>query len=524
MLNEGRQSVEKIDTDESNRSGHSEIDLYSFHEQAAGRLVIDPGEAKVEFGEAVASRLKLSPDGTKVLWPQPTDSMEDPQNWSDRRKLLMLIIVTLVRPCSNFEPGVAAVFKLAIQYNITPAVINNRSTAWSIFLLGWGGIAAVILIRRVGRLPVLFWSQVLGVAFLVGATFAPNLKTLISMRCLSAFFATTPQVTGLYIVTDLYPFHLQARTLNIWTMGFIVSPFLSPFALGFLVARTSWRWAFGIGSIYGAVVVVLIALFVEETMYDRTVRPIPPRPTSGVRYRIESLVGITGLKMAKYRISWSEAIISPLRVVWRPHIFGLLVFEALLFGFGIGINVTTGVLLGTPPPLGFSWSEFAIAGVYGTPIVSVILGELIGRYLNDGIMNWSIRRNKGIFEAETRLWACYVALPLYICGFLVLGAGFQKHLSPGAIVMGWGLAEVATMINTVAVSLTRLQGEISALLNLWRTLGGFAVSYFQIPWATEHGALQVFGVEAAIVAGLFLVVIPPLQRKGRSIRARFSLH
>ena len=42
-------------------------------------------------------------------------------------------------------------------------------------------------------------------------------------------------------------------------------------------------------------------------------------------------------------------------------------------------------------------------------------------------------------------------MPLYICGFVVLGASFQKHLSVGALVMGWGIAEVAVMINTVAV-------------------------------------------------------------------------
>lgn len=41
------------------------------------------------------------------------------------------------------------------------------------------------------------------------------------------------------------------------------------------------------------------------------------------------------------------------------------------------------------------------------------------------------------------------------------------------------------------------QGEISALVNLARTLGGFSVAYFQVPWATKHGALQTFGVEAA---------------------------
>jgi hypothetical protein len=41
------------------------------------------------------------------------------------------------------------------------------------------------------------------------------------------------------------------------------------------------------------------------------------------------------------------------------------------------------------------------------------------------------------------------------------------------------------------------QGEISALLNLARVLGGFSVAYFQVPWAVKHGALQTFGCEAA---------------------------
>src|ERR1700760_1118628 len=30
------------------------------------------------------------------------------------------------------------------------------------------------------------------------------------------------------------------------------------------------------------------------------------------------------------------------------------------------------------------------------------------------------------------------------------------------------------------------QGEISALLNLARVLGGFSVAYFQVPWAMKH--------------------------------------
>lgn len=41
------------------------------------------------------------------------------------------------------------------------------------------------------------------------------------------------------------------------------------------------------------------------------------------------------------------------------------------------------------------------------------------------------------------------------------------------------------------------QGEISALLNLARTLGGFSVAYFQVPWATKRGPLEALGCEAA---------------------------
>ncbi|KAK7451021.1 hypothetical protein VKT23_012697 [Stygiomarasmius scandens] len=524
--------IEKHSDRHDGSSVDEEIDLQTFHEKRAGRLVVDPEEAKIEFGEAFASKLKLSKDGTKVLWPQPTDSPNDPLNWSDRKKALHLLIITLAAIVPDFDSGIgiAAIFALAEQYNTTTGVINNVTSNWSIFLLGWGGLFAVILIRRYGRLPILFWSQILALAFLIGCTFAPNLRTFTVMRCLTAVFGTAPQVTGLYMVTDLFPFHLQARKLNIWTMGFIISPFLSPFAFGFLVARTTWRWAYGIGSIYGAIVCALIIFFMDETMYDRHIKPVPePGAKGGLRYRIESLVGITGIKMAKYRVSWYEAIASPFRVVWRPHLLGILIFEAMMFGFGIGINVTNAVFLGTPPPGGFGWSPFAIAGGYGTPIVAVIIGEFVGRYNNEFIQNWSIKRNKGVFYAESRLWACYLGMPLYICGFVLLGASIQNHMNTGAIIMGWGIAELSIMINTVAVyaycndCFPKHQGEISALINLARTLGGFSVAYFQVPWAEKNGALQTFGCEAAIVTGLFILVIPWLQIKGGTLRERYSL-
>lgn len=47
--------------------------------------------------------------------------------------------------------------------------------------------------------------------------------------------------------------------------------------------------------------------------------------------------------------------------------------------------------------------------------------------------------------------ACYIAIPLYLVGFVVLGAAFEKQLPVAVLVIGWGLAEIAIMVGTVAV-------------------------------------------------------------------------
>ncbi|KAJ7078994.1 MFS general substrate transporter [Mycena crocata] len=505
----------------------TEADLLSYHERNAGRLIVDPKEAQIEFGKDVYSLLKLSVDGKFVLWPQPTADPEDPQNWSDRRKALQLIIITLASTIPDFvgSIGVASIFALATRYETTPNHVNELSSNWAIFLLGWGGFAAVILTRRWGRLPVLFWSQLLAFGFLLGNIIAPDVKSFAAVRCIAAFFSTAPQITGLYTVTDMYPFHLQARKLNLWTMGFIVSPFLSPFFLGFLVAHADYRWAYAVGAFYSLIVLVMIVFLGEETLYDRTLLPHPPRPTAGLRYRVETLLGATGVKMAGYRPGWAACLMGPLHVLWRPQALLIMIFGGAEFGLSIGITITNAIFLGTEPPAGFGFDQTTIAAMYATPIVATLIGEIVGRYGNDLFAAIGIRRNRGVFEAETRLWMCYVSLPLYVTGFLLLGHGIQVKNVP-SVVLGWGIGQVGIMLNTTAIyayltdCFPNREGEVSALFNFFRTICGFAVVYFQATWLERGGGMQVFGCEAAIVVGLFILLVPLVQMKGAAMRVR----
>jgi hypothetical protein len=62
-------------------------------------------------------------------------------------------------------------------------------------------------------------------------------------------------------------------------------------------------------------------------MYDRDMKSLPLRKTGDLRYRIETLVGITGVKMAKYRATWYEAVSAPFKLFWRPHFLSIMIFE-----------------------------------------------------------------------------------------------------------------------------------------------------------------------------------------------------
>ena len=64
-----------------------------------------------------------------------------------------------------------------------------------------------------------------------------------------------------------------------------------------MVDHTGFRAVYWVGVGYVALVVILITLFMEETMYDREVVPFPARPTTGMRYRVETLLGVTGVKV-----------------------------------------------------------------------------------------------------------------------------------------------------------------------------------------------------------------------------------
>lgn len=92
------------------------------------------------------------------------------------------------------------------------------------------------------------------------------------------------------------------------------------------------------------------------------------------------------------------------------------------------------------------------------------------------------------------------------------------------LAVGWLLHNFSTIVTTTAVSAYLIDaypeasGECAAWLNFARTVGGFIVGYFQIEWAASSGPQLEYGIESALMAAAFLLVVF-LQFFGPKIRA-----
>lgn len=117
----------------------------------------------------------------------------------------------------------------------------------------------------------------------------------------------------------------------------------------------------------------------------------------------------------------------------------------------------------------------------------------------------------------------YPASAFMIGGLVLLGQALFRHLPVAAVIVGWGMHSFGVMTASVAVSAYVIDSyptaaaEVSGWTNAARAFGGFAVSYFQQPWAAKVGYGVSFGTQAGITAfGLILVIIA--HRYGHALR------
>jgi len=193
----------------------------------------------------------------------------------------------------------------------------------------------------------------------------------------------------------------------------------------------------------------------------------------------------------------------------------------ILVAWVIGINSTITQFLAPPP---YSFSERAIALSYFAPMIGSVVGEFWSNWLQDYLSNSYIRRHAGSFNLEHRLWGCYPAALVCFVGLVLFGQAVQHQLHWIVLLIAWGFVSFSMMsavgvVSTYAIdTFPHHAALVGAIINFWRTAGGFCVVYFQLKWVALSGPGIVFGCQAMILGVGFLVGVVLVQFMGKRWR------
>lgn len=327
----------------------------------------------------------------------------------------------------------------------------------------------------------MFWCIFVGTMFTLGCALAPDFKTFYAMKALQGISITGGQTSGLAFIHDMFFFHEQARKIGIWTFLFIASPYFGPMFANYILAGTgSWRavyWEiFGIGCLN----LILMVLFLDETWYRRDIEAAAQPPRGNRLFRI---IGLWQIRHhAEYFGTVNRSVRRLVAVVVKPIILPIMVYYLLSFMWAVGINQTSAILFAAPVSQhGYGFGPEALGHIYFAPILGVVLGEVFGHFFNDFVATRYIRKHEGVFVPEARLWPIYLSAVFMIPGLVLLGQTLNLHLSWVGIAIGWGMFVFGCMLASVAITAYALDsyptasGEVSALINLARLLGGFSV-------------------------------------------------
>ena len=104
------------------------------------------------------SGLKTGVDGKMLLIPQPSNDPNDPLNWSQRRKNLVLFVMVAIAFLLDYGSATGAVplVPQSVIWNMNFNAVNH-SQAGNVFMLGVGGIFVPIASAYIGHLPTFFW-------------------------------------------------------------------------------------------------------------------------------------------------------------------------------------------------------------------------------------------------------------------------------------------------------------------------------------------------------------------------------
>jgi DHA2 family multidrug resistance protein len=140
-------------------------------------------------------------------------------------------------------------------------------------------VAAAIMTAPVGWISNRFGRKRIFIICAAGFTFASvlcglaqDINQMVLFRLLQGVFGAALVPLSQSVMLDYYTLQERATAMSIWGMGVMMGPIMGPSLGAWLTESYSWHWVFFVNLPFGAITVLGLAVFMDETDKNLSLR------------------------------------------------------------------------------------------------------------------------------------------------------------------------------------------------------------------------------------------------------------
>ncbi|WBW72464.1 transmembrane transporter [Schizosaccharomyces osmophilus] len=448
---------------------------------------------------ASSENSELKRDGDIVLQPQPSDDPNDPLNWEPYRKnwhIAMICVFTLVTSAIANDAG-SAQDQMNEQLDISYDAMDNAAGVLFI-CVGYFTYIFMPASQLYGRRCVYMICLVFGMLGSLWFAKTKNAPNSIANQAFVGISESASEALTQFSLSEIVFEHERGIKIGIYILSTSVGTYLGPLAAGYVASSQGWRWIGWWGLICCAITFVLFLFTFEETAFDRTKafeigkqrtvatqegaqkldeekeddqqldeeKKDDQQPSLDTAKHEVSVKEFTGASTDSYKRPsyWQRiALFTPatslsgwgfrqyvVRLVQtlRIFLFPAVIYSGLQWGAQnawLSFYLTTMEEDWMEAP--YNYGDNAVAIMNVPLIIGATIGCFYAGYLGDYIVIWFAKRNKGVKEAEMRLWMMILPCIINPLGLFLFGIGTARHwhwaptyVGLGCIGFGWGCA------------------------------------------------------------------------------------
>ena len=516
------------------------LNIYAFE-------IKDDNELSVKHSRTQDRNLKTS--GNIILVPQPSDSPNDPLNWSRLRKLWNLAVLAFITGFTAATSNDAGAIQDSLNqlYGITYDSMNTG--AGVLFIgIGWGTIFLAPCANLYGRKITYLICIFLGLLGAVWFALSKDTTDTIWSQLFVGISARCGEVAVQLSLSDMYFQHQLGTVLTIYILATSVGTYLGPLIAGFIVEYVGFRWVGWIAVFISTGLLTVIVFGADETVYDRKSHINPSHmveekqahdalvaqksPFSEKRISVdyEDSVEVADNVRKSYwqriklitpaenlRGTGFRQYIRQLAHLFKVFLYPPVIYSGLVWGFQdalLTFYLTVEDDQYYDPP--YNYGDVGVALMNVPCLIGAIIGCVYAGIVSDWFSIWLAKKNGGIQEAEFRLWFLFIPGIIAPIGLILFAVGTDQvwnwvptYVGLGFIGLGFGASgdvSMSYLMDAYPEMVIEMMCGVAVINNMCGCIFTFACS----PWLDAMGNTHTFIILAVIEfvimmsAGIFI--------------------